>query len=191
MSISSRTGSVTRVIHVANAALALGLLIASIYVYPDLPDRIPLHFGVDGTPDRWGDRSLGSWLLLPLIGLGMHALMYGLSAFIVRKPKLVNMPDKKKLLELPPHLQKWVLGGIAQMMYLSALTLLVMFSVLQYAMWRTAHGIDAGNWVMGGVLFGLVAMPFETIGFLVVTQRRLEHAHRLWRTRGDAAPVPT
>lgn len=26
------------------------------YMYPRLPGRIPIHFGVDGQPDAWGDR---------------------------------------------------------------------------------------------------------------------------------------
>jgi len=40
--------------------------------YSRLPERVPIHFGLDGKPDGWGVRS---WIwLLPVVGLLAWAL---------------------------------------------------------------------------------------------------------------------
>jgi hypothetical protein len=39
-----------RLVHAVNALLLSGLFGLSFLVYPELPDRIPLHFAADGTP---------------------------------------------------------------------------------------------------------------------------------------------
>ncbi|HSJ32502.1 MAG TPA: DUF1648 domain-containing protein [Longimicrobiales bacterium] len=57
-----------RAVHLITGVLLVATVGLSVYVYPELPERIPLHFRADGTPDRWGDRSWLTWLLLPLIG---------------------------------------------------------------------------------------------------------------------------
>jgi uncharacterized membrane protein len=38
------------------------------------PSRMPVHWGIDGQPDRWGGRFEGV-LLLPLIGLALYLLL--------------------------------------------------------------------------------------------------------------------
>lgn len=59
--------------HPVNAFLLGSLWIASAAVFASLPDRIPMHFGLGGTPDRWADRTLGSWMALPIIASGQAA----------------------------------------------------------------------------------------------------------------------
>jgi hypothetical protein len=44
-------------------------------VYPTLPETIPVHFGLDGTPNRWGNKTEMLWLI------GLAALFPGLNAF--------------------------------------------------------------------------------------------------------------
>ena len=64
--------------------LPLGL-VAAVFVmaaaaWPTTPDRVPLHFGLDGRPDGWGSRAAGLTLfpavavflyLLPLVPLAL------------------------------------------------------------------------------------------------------------------------
>jgi hypothetical protein len=38
--------------------------------YPRLPSVIPIHFGLNGRPDRWGGK--GTIWLLPIFGLGVY-----------------------------------------------------------------------------------------------------------------------
>ena len=50
------------------ALIALGIHGVTIAMYyPGLPDRIPIHFGIDGQPDGWGDKWMLLLLLLSLI----------------------------------------------------------------------------------------------------------------------------
>jgi uncharacterized membrane protein len=44
------------------------------YQWPNLPDSIPTHFGIDGKPDAWGRRE--SIFMLPLIMGGMSLFVY-------------------------------------------------------------------------------------------------------------------
>lgn len=44
------------------------------WAWPRLPERMPIHFGWDGTPDGWGNRVVGA-LLLPGIMLGILLAM--------------------------------------------------------------------------------------------------------------------
>jgi uncharacterized membrane protein len=174
-----------KLVHLLNAILLAALVGLSVLVYPDLPDRIPLHFGADGTPDRWGDRTILSWLMLPLIGALTAVVMYATAHYIPRRPQSFNMPDKKKLLALPRPEQEWVMRGAADMLHVTALTMLVMFAGMQYGAWESAHTGVGSRSMVTSILVGLVTMPFNTVGFLVVIQRRLDEA---WRRTRSGAP---
>lgn len=49
--------------------------IATAAVYPDLPDRIPTHWNMQGEVDRWSGRRISGALMMPLIILLLWALM--------------------------------------------------------------------------------------------------------------------
>lgn len=62
------------------------------YLWPDLPDRIPTHFGIDGKPDAWGKKE--SIFLLPVIMGGMGLFVYLLLTNIRRiDPKRYGTAD--------------------------------------------------------------------------------------------------
>lgn len=52
-------------------------LIASAVVYPDLPERMPTHWNLDGQVDGWSSRAWGAWMIPLMIAL-IWALMRGL-----------------------------------------------------------------------------------------------------------------
>lgn len=63
--------------HIAVCALLiLAAAIATLIYYPDFPPTVPVHWGVDGTPDGYGPRAI-LWLLGP--GLMGAILIIGLS----------------------------------------------------------------------------------------------------------------
>jgi uncharacterized membrane protein len=74
--------------------------------YSALPDRVPVHFGISGSPDRWGSKS--ELFILVALVWGLTVLLY---AFILsvprlgRKPQLLNIPDKGEFLKLSPERQ--------------------------------------------------------------------------------------
>lgn len=179
-----------RLIHIINIALCLALIALSLNVYPDLPDRIPLHFDARGEPDRWGEPSLLSWLTLPLIGVGTVVFLYITAAVVPRYPKSFNVPDKKRFMELPAHLQQWVMRGILNVMHVLSTTMLLTFCALQYGAWEAAHSGTASGTITAAIVFSLVSTPFVTIAFFAVSQRRMDAAWRAFRDNGEEAAVP-
>lgn len=174
-----------RLLHALNAALVVALVSFSLYIYPALPERIPRHFGPGGAPDAWTDRTLLSWLLLPLIGVASTVLMYLIGALLPTRPHLLNMPDRKKLLELPPGLQQHVLREASALLYATALVMLVMFGAIQYGAYESALSGERSGAVVAGIILGIAGMPLVLVIYMVRIQRRLDEAVRMARTRGS------
>lgn len=122
-----------------------------------------------------------SWMTLPLIAVGTVLLMYGVGALLPRRPQSFNIPDKDKLLELPPPLQRWVIGGTVNMLHVLTLTMLIMFCGIQYGTWEAAHTGADSPMIVASVLFSLVVTPFVTIALLIVSQRRIDRAWRAYQ----------
>lgn len=77
---------------VAKPALASGAAVAamlslSVWAWPHTPPLIPVHFGMDGTPDRLGSRA-EALLLLPAAAAAVSALMAVLPAVMPRNSRL-------------------------------------------------------------------------------------------------------
>lgn len=76
---------------ILSGASLIGLVAMVVYVlftFPDLPVRVPSHFGADGKPDQWsGPYSI---VVLP----AMSVFVYGMITFISRVPHVHNYPVK-------------------------------------------------------------------------------------------------
>lgn len=59
--------------------ITVGLTIWLIYLYPMLPDIIPTHWGLNGEPDAWSNKSVFSVFFLLFTLLFTQVLLYGLS----------------------------------------------------------------------------------------------------------------
>lgn len=95
--------------HAVNVLLLVATFATAIARHASQPGRIPLHFDLAGLPDRWGEKSWGTTLAVPLVAVGLTALVYA-GAWIVgwarRNPAMLNLPDKAAFLALPPSLQE-------------------------------------------------------------------------------------
>jgi uncharacterized membrane protein len=69
------------------ASLIAGALVFSVAVYSRLPDEMPLHWGLSGTPDRFGSRLEGAFLM-PLV---MVALFVVMQWYPSRDPRAPNI----------------------------------------------------------------------------------------------------
>jgi len=70
--------------YIAGLVLIIVSLIAALIQYPSLPDKIPTHFAANMQPDSWVDKSLGGMILMPVINLGMLALLWFCGFMFVR-----------------------------------------------------------------------------------------------------------
>jgi len=52
--------------------------------YPALPERIATHYGFDGEPDAWANKSIGQMLFLPVTNLVMLVFMWAVGVIFER-----------------------------------------------------------------------------------------------------------
>ena len=116
-------------------AVALLALLASLTLTADalfgphaLPGRIPTHFDIAGEADAWGNPRM--LLLLPLISLGLYAMM----TFLSRRPASFNYPapvtaqNRARMHQLATGMLAWLKAEV-----------LVLFALIQFFAIRTAR----------------------------------------------------
>jgi len=103
--------------HVLNFTILLTLLIFSCVVWEKLPEKVPMHYSLNGKPDYWGNKSFFTWFLLPLITIGLNIFIYGISILIKKYPKLLNIPNRDTFLKLPSQKKGPVLKLVEEMFY--------------------------------------------------------------------------
>ena len=124
------------------AALIIAAVVISIVAYPNLPERVPTHWGANGEVNGWSSRLWGAWMV-PLVMAAMWLLLRALPHIDPRKAnyeKFAGMYDVFIIL---------VLGF-----------LLVMHSVAIAA----ATGSDVK---MDKIMMPLVGVFMAAIGFLL------------------------
>jgi uncharacterized membrane protein len=71
--------------------------IASIIVYPKLPDRVPTHFDLRGNPDAYGPKWVPT-IVFPVMILALWGIMRGLPKIDPRRANYARMQDTYDLL---------------------------------------------------------------------------------------------
>ena len=136
-----------------------------VFAWSGLPDRVPIHFGVSGEPDRWANRNM-VWFL-PVIGLITCFPM----AVLTRYPHIYNYPWTITEENAPAlyHLSR------SMLIWLSAECALL-FVYIEWAMLRTSTGEMDGMDVLAMPLILLVI--FGTMGYFMYAS---------WRTATPAS----
>jgi Protein of unknown function (DUF1648) len=128
--------------------LILGWWIA-LSVYPRLPEKVPVHFGLTGEAERWG----GRWmiLLVPLVGTVVLALNYWMFEYL--------SPGSPK--PIPPQMRT--------PLHLLFLELSVMFTYITWRMSEVAFGRakGLGGWFLPVTLIAVLA----TCGWMLALGR--------------------
>jgi len=117
------------------AALAITPFLVLTYYYPEIPDRIPIHYNFRGDADGWTRKSFGMVFLLPM----MTAYMYGL--FLMMKHGLMEVKTtlpaehteeyfnfKEQSLIATMRLMDWIRATVTVM--LSGLSLNLIFTTM-------------------------------------------------------------
>ncbi len=119
-------------------ALFIISLVISAMLYPDLPARYPVHFGLSGAPDRWADKSMLTWFLVPGIGGLILFMLMGAALFTRKKPELINVIDQKKFLGLSPADRELVLRAMDNLFVSMAVLEQLLFGFIQYQLYSAA-----------------------------------------------------
>lgn len=159
---------------VASAVLLGVVYIAGILLYPTLPSTVPVHWGVNGQPDRWADKSVWTVFGALLIGTVVVAGLFALS-FLGRSVPIRPLPgaDAATNARRDHEMRAAMSTLIGRLIFLIS----VSFSWTTLAPWLLGDVPDlrAGGAVVVVVLILLIIVLF------VVRWRRL--------MRGDAALV--
>jgi hypothetical protein len=124
-----------------------------VFSYGSLPARIPVHFGWDGTPDRWVPRSVAAVMLLPVssfvVGTGLGAL----ALLVSRAKRSVRHPDGEPSLLAQERFRRAVSSFVAVVGILAS----ALLASLSISSIRVAAGaeraIPSGVNVLGIALF--------------------------------------
>ena len=167
--------------------LSWGLVIAIVAhaatTYGALPQRIPTHFGFNGVADRFNDRSLGRWFLLPSVSIGLLLMFEFLTRLLRRRPDLLNIPDRERFVRLPVRFRVPVDTVIATMMDSSVTSVVLVLGLIQWHQWRIAMGEPGAP----GVLLVLAPFPITFVVLLQVVRisNAVDAADRRWKEAGS------
>ncbi len=121
--------NIRRFFHFLNGLLLIFIIQSYFTFRNSLPEKIPTHFKLDGTPDAWG----GNVRLIEFlfIALGMSVMMYLFVIFIPRLaekyPSSINIPNKEQFMNLPPDVKKNYYLFISEFMAALTVTLNLMW----------------------------------------------------------------
>jgi uncharacterized membrane protein len=119
--------------------------------YPDMPDRVPTHFGASGEADAWSDKSLVSVLLLPTLNLVMSPFLALMALLTTRAKRSVRGGTGGRSIEA----QNAFRGATANLLSGTALLTCTMMTYLSVQATRVALGqirsLGNGIWWITGV----------------------------------------
>ena len=129
--------------------LILGWSLA-LSVYPRLPERVPVHFGLRGEADRWG----GRWMIfmIPLVSSAIVALDYWIFEYV------------------SPGSPRPIPTEMRTPLHLLLLELSVIFTYITWRMSEVAFGRarGLGGWFLPATLIAI----FATCGWIWMLGRR-------------------
>lgn len=167
--------------------LSWGLVIAIVAhaaaTYGALPERIPTHVGFNGVADRFSDRSLRLWFLLPSVAICLLLLFEFLTRVMRTRPELLNIPDKERFVRLPARFRVPVDMVIATMFQSGAISLALVLGLIQWHQWRIAMGEPGAP----GVLLVFAPFPITFVVLLQVVRisNAVDTAERRWKDAGS------
>lgn len=132
---------------------------------------------------RWGwirlsAEAVGPWecFLLPLVTTVLAVGMYGLARALPRWPHLLNVPRKDEVLALSPAGRAPILREASRLLHASTTFLLVLFAVVQYAVYRELLGHDTTGLTVAILVLGVLGGPVLTAVFLIRVLREVRRA---------------
>lgn len=185
----------THRIHWINGLLIALIVVGSALAWPELPERVPGHFGAGGEVTRWDSPSFLSWFGPAILGLVLAGMLYGLARLLPDRPHLFNFPDKDRFLALPPAFRAPVIRRMLDSLYGLATMMLALFALIQWTRFRTAHGADSAPYVAVVLILSVVTTPILLAVWLPRIQRevdrQVERERQLRRSDGEDPPRTT
>ena len=180
-----------RLAHASNVFLWTLLLGWSLWVYPELPERIPRHFGLSGVADAYWETTLTRWLFLPLVAAGTILLVYA-SVRVMKAvpPSWVNVPNPEQFAALDDADQRDIRARMRGLLYWIGPPVLVLFGALQVGSYHVATTDATALPALVNILtMGSLGSIFGVVGLLVWWTRKWvdDRADARSKTDGEGA----
>ncbi|MBR0599995.1 SdpI family protein [Sinanaerobacter chloroacetimidivorans] len=106
-------------------------IIIAVFVYPYMPDQVPMHWNINGEVDNYGSKTVGTFMM-PLMNAGLYFLFILLPKLDPRKENYQKFLGSYQIIRYAVHV------------FMALMFLLVVAASLGYA-------VDIGLWVSVGV----------------------------------------
>ncbi len=124
------------------------------WYWPQLPDQVATHFGVDGQPDDWMSRSASTTVFL-ILQLGVPMFLLGITSLAFRMPvSMLNIPNREYWLQ--PERRGATIAHMSLMMtWIAVLTSLFMTIIghLTFMANKTGNGLNLPLFFSALVIF--------------------------------------
>ena len=138
-------------IYLVPIIITMGLIAYTAMQYANLPDLIPTHWGINGQPDAFSEKSPFSAIALPLILLVMQGMMLGINELTKKSGIKISATNKKRSRAQQLSFRKYT----SWFLFMTVLLVTILLAFLQL---QTIHN-DIGTSALS------LTMP---IGFVVV-----------------------
>ena len=139
-------------IYLVPIIITIGMITYTATQYANLPDLIPTHWGINGEPDAFSQKTPFSVVALPLIFLVMQGMMLGINELTKKSGIRINATNKKKSRAQQLSFRKYT----SWFLFANTLLMTILFAFFQLT---TIHA-DIGSPAL------LLALP---LGFLIIT----------------------
>jgi uncharacterized membrane protein len=144
---SFRTGELTMNSTKTGYLILAGLMLLGVvqhaWYWPQLPERVATHFGVDGKPNDWMSRSASTGLFLAL-QLGVPVFMLAMTSLAARMPaSMVNIPNREYWLH--PERRDATMAHMSLMMTWIAVLMALFMTVIGHLAFmanKTGNGLN-------------------------------------------------
>ena len=151
---------IPKVIFIIPMVVTIGLVIYTLIKYPEMPDMIPTHWGPNGQPDAFSEKTYFSAISMLLILIVMQVMFLFMSEGMKFSGSKINPVSKNRSLEQQLAFRK----------YTSWFALFISVSVtllMGYLHLQTIHPEIASAWVM--FTLPLVFLVLVLVGVVIYT----------------------
>ena len=162
------------------------------WAYPRLPERIPVHFGLSGTPDRWAETGFGSWFGPVVLTVVMVLFLEALASWVERRPHGISTPDPRRFAALPEEARKEVAAEGGTVVRWVNVLVVVLFGAVQWSVWAAARSGEGNVATLVLVLLAaMIVAPVLAIWGMLRSQRLIERLHAAHTSGAQASGAHT
>ncbi|MBI5532863.1 MAG: DUF1648 domain-containing protein [Deltaproteobacteria bacterium] len=158
---------------VTNLVILGGMALFAVWAYPTLPATYPVHFDMQGNPNRWVPGNSPEWFLVLGISVFINVVFVAISVSLPKMPiSIVNVPHKERFLQLPSHQQRSILSSFSKMLLTLGLSVNVLMTGLYVMLYEVAlqRIRPPSGWPILAVPIGMVALM---LGWTLQISRRI------------------